>query len=264
MKIRLVGDHSDYHCGSAAAFEVIQSECDRKGTIVTDDNFDLLVVNGEGSMHHDTGGCNSKIKEIDNAIRAGRRAMLVNTVWQENDPEKSKILSGCDKIVAREILSQQELSRNGIESSVCIDQSFFAPIRDEGYTNLNGQVAFTDFYSEEFGCFVRVNSRWAQKFHFVDMQRMSWSYLVSTLKTSSLLVTGRHHAVYAACRARTPFLALSGNTFKIQGLLQTANIRIPVISNFKDLKANLSWPEQNRDTYERLFDWMESQEPWRL
>ena len=54
-RIRLAGDHSSYHCGSAAVVQTIAAELRRHGEIVTDDAYDVLVVNGESSMHHGGG-----------------------------------------------------------------------------------------------------------------------------------------------------------------------------------------------------------------
>ena len=51
-RIRLAGDHSSYHCGSAAVVQIIATELRRHGEIVTGDEHDGVVVNGEGSMHH--------------------------------------------------------------------------------------------------------------------------------------------------------------------------------------------------------------------
>ncbi len=60
------------------------------------------------------------------------------------------------------------------------------------------------------------------------------------------------------------FLVLGGNSFKIQGLLETAKSKIPVLDRFSEIRSMLDWPANNRTAYEDLFGWMEEQEPWRL
>jgi hypothetical protein len=67
MRLRLAGDHSSYHCGSAAVVQTIAT-----------------MVNGEGSMHHGGGAFVDKTRLIKAAVAAGRPAHLINSVWQDN------------------------------------------------------------------------------------------------------------------------------------------------------------------------------------
>lgn len=266
MKIRVIGDHSNYHCGSAAAFQAICTEVRRHGQIVDvgDDDYDLLVVNGEGSMHHDSKSCRNKMSQIQSALDTGRRAVLINTVWQENPSKYAELLARCDQVVAREICSAHELAGIGIQAEVKMDQAFSLEIEDVEPVNFDGAILVTDFYCREFGTFARITGKWANKFVYMDLREWSWSRLVRSMETASLLITGRHHAVYAACKARLPFLALEGNTHKISGLIKTASSHVPIFEDFSDLKDSLSWPSKNRSSYDELFDWMHGQAPWLL
>lgn len=266
MKIRMIGDHSDYHCGSAAAFQAICAEVRRHGRIVDvdDSNYDLLVVNGEGSMHHDSKLCRDKISHIQNALDTGRRAVLINTVWQDNSRKYAELLVRCDHVVAREVCSAYELANIGIQAEVKMDLAFSCEIEDVEPIDFNGAVLVTDFYSKEFGTFARLTGKWAEKFVYIDLREWTWSRLVRSMASASLLITGRHHAVYAACKARLPFLAMEGNTHKISGLIQTAGSNVPVFHNFSDLKSNILWPRKNYSSYNDLFHWMHRQSPWQL
>jgi len=227
-KVRIEGDHSSYHCGSAAVFRtLIKSVKDAGGILTNSDNYDLLIVNGEGSMHHDSNGMIKKLRIIENAISNNKRVFLVNTVWQQNSQKYADILHGCEKIFTREVLSQRTLASQGIKSDVCIDLSYFDVIDERAPAiNFEGAVVFTDFYSKEFNTFVWVNSKEIQKYPSIKMDTLSWSSMVNSLKTASCLVTGRHHAIYAACKARCPFIAMPGNTHKIEGLIATSNIEV--------------------------------------
>lgn len=268
-RIKMLGDHSSYHGGSAAAYNSICTEIINCGNIIVDDDddddYDLLVVNGEGSMHHGSGGFKKKINLIARALDSNKRVYLINTVWQDNPPDSLELLKRCEQVVVREVLSQEELERNGVKSRVFIDQSYHEYI-DENvpYLDYKGAVVFTDFWSKDFDCFVKLTSKWAQKFHYLDMQSMSWSSIVKSLRTASLLVTGRHHAVYAACKAETPFIAMRGNTHKIEGLIKTANVDIPVFSRFDNLKECVVEGISSDKEYFKLFEWMRNQKPWRI
>jgi hypothetical protein len=263
-RIRLAGDHSSYHCGSAAVMQAIRAELSRHGEIVNSDDFDILVVNGEGSMHRGGGAFRDKMRLIEAAVSAGRPAYLINSVWQDNPHDFDTALAKCRQIVVREVLSQRDIARHGVTAEVMPDLSYFAPVPSGDAVDFKGGVVMTDFLSREFGSFVRLRSRWAERFPFVDLRAMDWATLVRSLRTARLLVTGRHHAVYAACKARTPFLALAGNTHKIEGILATAGSDIPVFRRFAQLRVAMDEAENWRPRYERLFDWFETQKPWRL
>lgn len=265
MKIRLIGDHSAYHCGSAAAWQAISAACQRVGDIVEGDDFDILVVNGEGAMHHDSRTFRKKLAEIDAATASGKKAYLMNTVWQANPTEAAEVLRRCERITVREIMSQQELSEIGIHSDVAVDQSFFSTIDTNAPTkDFGGGPVLTDFFTNDFGTFVRVTTQWTWPLPYIQMHEWDWSSLVKSLPTSEVLVTGRHHAVYAACRARVPFLALKGNTHKIEGLISTAGVDIPVFDTYKELLAAYRAKAWRSINYGALFDWMDAQEPWEL
>lgn len=266
FRVRIAGDHSAYHCGSAAAFKSIAAACSRAGTLVAaDEDYDVLVVNGEGSMHHDSVTCRKKLREIRSALDEGKQVHLINTVWQSNSAESAEILKECATVSVREVLSQSELKAVGVASQVALDQSFFLPIDEDVVAqDFHGEAVLTDFYSRDLSTFAKVTTQWTWSVPYVQMHEWAWASLVNSLRSASVLLTGRHHAVYAACRARTPFLALKGNTHKIEGLIATSGIDIPVYDNYPELlKAYRSKRWLDHD-YGRLFDWMSEQTPWEL
>lgn len=214
-------------------------------------------------MHHNSIGFQKKMYEIRDAVERGKRAILMNTVWQENPPEAAAILRRCERITVRETLSHMALRQIGIESDIAIDQSFHDLIDETvAFVDFEKKVVLTDFYSREFGAFVRVTAKWTRAHHYVQMHEWSWSGLVKSLRTARVLLTGRHHAVYAACRARTPFLVTKGNTHKIEGLIKTAGVDIPVFDSFDELWQAYKEKSYLSYNYDALFDWMEAQEPW--
>lgn len=261
----MLGDHSNVHAGSVAVINVLRREVERVGKIVEDDSYDMLVVNGEGSMHHGSRACRTKIDAIREAISRGKKTFLVNSVWQQNPKEFAKVLRGCERVYVREALSQRELARQGVQSDVNIDLSYFEHV--DGFLSNKDEcvgIAATDFYSPDFKRFVRVTGSFEDEHDFIDMRKMTWSELVAEVSRKSLLLTGRHHGVYAACRARTPFLVLEGNSHKVLGLFKSAGVEIPIFKSFSHMMEHKEWPHKNLEQYHRLFEWMERQVPWRL
>ncbi len=266
VNIRLIGDHSDYHCGSAAAFQAISQACRHAGRLVGDaEDFDILVVNGEGSMHHDSPSCLKKLAEVESAAKAGKRVFLINTVWQCNSQGSAEILRHCEQVVVREVLSKAELARLDLPCEVAIDQSYFLPIDPSGLAvDFEKRAVLTDFYSNDLKTFARITTQWTRSVPYIQMHEWEWSRLVRSLRTASVLLTGRHHAVYAACRARVPFLALKGNTHKIEGFIATSGVDVPVFESYPDLLAAYRRRAWRNYDYDALFDWAEEQQPWTL
>ena len=226
--------------------------------------FDALVVNGEGTMHDGSGGFHQKMQAIAAAQAAGRKTFLVNTLWHDNPCDYDDALRALDGIVVRDELSRRELAaKHRVDAEVRLDFSYFAPHRAEPPPpGPRKGIRATDFYSREFGCFVRVRGGRCARFEFLDMKTLSWDELITELGRTAILVTGRHHAVYAACVARTPFVALSGNAPKIEGLIATSPVEIPVAQSFAEIDGLIEWARGHRDIYRELFDWMAAQPRW--
>ena len=74
---------------------------------------------------------------------------------------------------------------------------------------------------------------------------------------------GRHHGVYAACRAEVPFLAYGGNSHKIEGLIASAGVNIPVFERPDNLAEQIERCLSLRSEYDALFHWMASQPKWK-
>lgn len=264
LRFRLIGDHAGYHCGSAAVTDWLTGMLREKGVLVTDDSYDVLVVNGEGTMHHDSKGQIRKMTALARAQELGRSTMLVNSVWQQNDGRFDEVLRRIDHIVLREVLSQKDLlERHGVPAKVSPDVSYHLKLAEPGQiVDCSGGLALTDFYSREFSQFVRLTGgRLIREATFLSMQELDWSSLVHSLKTASLLVTGRHHAVYAACRAGIPFVAVPGNTHKIEGLIASAGVDIPLCRDPSELPWAIARAQDNPEPYRELFAWLRDQLP---
>lgn len=210
-------------------------------------------------MHHSSEGWHGKMRKLAEAIAEGKRAYLVNTVWQDNGPEYDDVLRKLDGIWVREIASQKDLrDRHGIESFISPDVSIFYRETSWFSKNFRGEPVMTDFWSEEFRNFAVPRIGKLRELQHIKMKG-SWGSFVKSLRTAPFIATGRHHAVYAACQARVPFAAMEGNTHKISGLIQTAGVNIPVAKTISEIPNIIASIDANRGQYEALFDWLASQ-----
>ena len=264
LRVRILGDHSRYHCGSDAAYRSLQRVARLKGWIVVGayQPYDVLVVNGEGTMHHSSAGFHKKMTVLAKAVDAGVPAFLVNSVWQENDRSYDHVLRRLSGITVREQLSRHDImSRHGIESQVVIDASYFLALdKPEAPAAPGVAPLITDFYWQETDGF-REGPEILPSARHLPMKHVSWEATVGALRNADFLVTGRHHAVYAACVAKCPFLASEGNTHKIRGLIATAGVDIPVAGDPRDLPSAIGRLPDHEAEYGKLFAWMDAQDP---
>jgi hypothetical protein len=262
--LQIYGDHSRFHCGSAAVFRSLVSIARSNGWTVTrrDGAYDALVVNGEGTMHHGSKGFHRKMKMLAEAVAANKPAYLVNSVWQENPDDYDDVLRQLSGLMLREVRSRDDMwARHGIRARVVPDASIFDQLRPVfRRMNFRGRPAMTDFFFPgEREHFRRADDLFPGV-RFLPFLRMSWSGTVASIKTAEFLITGRHHGVYAACRARVPFAASEGNTHKIRGLMESAGVNVPVANHPSEVPALIPQIKERRAEFEKLFNWLEAQD----
>lgn len=263
-RIRFLGDHSEEHCGCEAVTDVIQAIIAQRGVIVgPKDDFDALVVNGEGSMHHGRKNFLSKMHEIRLAQERGKQTYLINTVWDNNPRGYDDCLANLDGFWVRGVASSRDLlERHNLEIPHFIDLSYFTEIDETvAAVDLKQSIVVTDVYAPQFG-FVWLPKSKTKGWINIDMRKHSWSSFVRSLRTAKLLVTGRHHGMYAACRARIPFVPIAGNCHKFEDLLESAGVEIPIAQDLADANTLVKWALSNRGEYEKLFAWMDEQPQW--
>lgn len=160
---------------------------------------DLVIVNGEGSIHH--GKCRHLVE-----IAKDYRAALINCVYEENPPDD--VLSKFRYIAARESKSARHLQACGAAQVEVVPDLMFGsrllrewkrtpPIRDIGLTD--------NVVDRESG---------QQPFMPAPADYIEW------LAQHRRIVCGRYHAAVACCVLGIPFTCWPSNTWKIEGMLE--------------------------------------------
>jgi hypothetical protein len=272
-RLCVAGDTSGYHGGCDAVMRTLWRLARIKGwrVVPEGDEHDALLVNGEGNMHHGSKRFHHKMRLLDEAVAAGRPAWLVNSVWQDNPHDYDDLLPRLSGLFVREVLSQQQIAeRHGARAEVMPDVSFFDLLPSSTLNqDFQGRPVVTDFFVLPKGTassrhlFERRDHLFPKATHlpFIDW---TWGRVVASLRTAGYLITGRHHAVYAACVARVPFVASEGNTHKIRGLVASAGADLRIADTPEEIPAitayNLSRPAE----YERVFDWIAAHDIGRI
>lgn len=238
----------------------------------------VVVLNGEGSVHHDS----QRMVELFDFCGAMRNrgvpCVLINSVWHENTSVLGSRL-GCFELVAvRESISLEAARMWRTDARVVPDLSFAAfraatagfdvspaawpPSRyaviDSVYRDrTEALVDFADFHEVPMYLMGRLHAdlllnsvHWSQHLHgegiFPRILKSS-----TELGSAQACVTGRFHGLAAGLVAGVPTVALGSNTPKIEGVL--GDIGISEASLLDEDWCRMSNPER-AEAVERLID----------
>lgn len=211
---------------------------------------DAVIVNGEGTMHHNTQrlrvGWLADVAAYANE-ELGVPAFLLNATIYCNTPDFYRKLEQFSAIYVRDSLSRQELSMHGLCAEVVPDLTLAKPFVASGARRespggtdsvLSAVTRSINALCDEQG--------WPFR-KMVSARRPSWSDLLRPgplarelrevmrarktfsrspesfleyLAKRTVIVTGRYHAVTMSLLTRTPFVAVESNTPKISSLVE--------------------------------------------
>lgn len=264
--VLILNNTENYHSGCKAVMDFFRNEFKDHNLDfeITKDRYDLVLINGEGTMHDDADRAYELLKNAINFKTTGSKIGLVNSVWQNNSSDLTAMLKFFDIVHVREIKSKKEIEKDikNIDIEVYLDLSYFFDI--------SGLPASKKEYSLTTGNRMNVPGVKPKRpkinnlgeNHCVDIFNQSWKDLISELQKTEVFITGRHHEMYAACKAECIFLALEGNTHKNSGLFETAGVDIPILpmnASNDDISKLLTEIKLYKNEFEALFKFMKSQ-----
>jgi polysaccharide pyruvyl transferase WcaK-like protein len=207
---------------------------------------DVVLINGEGTMHHDRLGAMALTRAGLLARQIGKPVALLNTVWESNRAANA-LLSCVSTIYAREPRSAAEIAQVASPVLVVPDLSLAdasSAAFDATAKRRGGVLVLDDVRLK--ACLLLAAYAKARKYTFRCMDFPSWKtthwreqtrlclarigqwpvrlHRAQGIHDADVVVTGRFHGVCLAILAGTPFVALSSNTHKIEGLLDDARL----------------------------------------
>lgn len=223
------------------------------------DKSDLIVVNGEGTLHHGTKYGERLLCVATHPARQGKKAILINALYQENPPHWGNYLRHFDLRVARDHASQREMEKAcSLPVLVCPDLSLsegrieppaiaqarqLITIGDSVQKNKRAALGkLRRVIPDVCSISIRSQLKSPKNYKFATLRSLrtlyAWTYdrwatladpsliiptsqdeFLKWLYKSRLHVTGRFHGVCLCLATETPFLALRSNTRKIETLL---------------------------------------------
>lgn len=185
---------------------------------------DAVVVNGEGTIHHKGG--RHLIAILKWAQRRGLSTHLVNAVLQGCDDSRD-VLRRLTTCTVRDLASSAYLKRLGVKHQVVFDAVLEAEFVKQPAVDLTGRIVVTDGHGSRpdvVAALKRVRKQLgATSFYYplnFAQNAERWAHTVADWRQASAVITGRHHGVCLAVMAGVPFVALGGNTWKVEGLLK--------------------------------------------
>ncbi|MDB5988576.1 MAG: hypothetical protein JWR16_3629 [Nevskia sp.] len=188
-----------------------------------------IIVNGEGVIHHDRKHAKGLASLARRAGANGLPAYLINAALFDNSAALYRDLAHYQAVYVRDGASLREARVHGIDAQLVPDLSFdsiaaFAlPDRTRAGTLVTDSVH--PALSAELAALARqTQSGWMPMRRRIAMPAswMRWfgaQRFVRRVAACEQVLTGRFHAVTTCIATRTPFLAMSSNTPKIEALL---------------------------------------------
>lgn len=241
-------------------------------------NSDLIVINGEGSIHHNSVRGLTLLAMAKTLAEENKKILLLNATIQEMCiPLLKDVLPLMHLIHVREQASKNLLDSLSIDSILAPDLAYLAleaesPPRTKlldatSYILITAGVTQTRATIEQL--FQTVQSTGLRPVYLsigdggetplatelcstygvplIDAATIGVKEMIGFLKQFPLAISGRHHINIFLMRAGVPFLALPSNTWKIEGNLKLVNYPIAPVSSFQALKSGLANLIENKE-----------------
>lgn len=229
---------------------------------------DAVVVNGEGTIHHGSGMEYLSILAV--AQQLGKKTLIVNAVFQESYGFLD-VFRKLDDFCVREILSSEFATKLGIKNRIIIDSFIEAQFdfSEKPYIDLSNKIVVTDWNPArnfDVGTAMRtyMDENKGNCFFYPlvhGIHQFTWKKAPAALSTCNFIITGRHHGIYLAAAAKKPFVPMSSNTHKIEGLIKMSGVNIPICSDLAGLAAGIDFCKCNKSAYDEFFAFIDSYKP---
>lgn len=261
MKIYFLNDTSSCHGGSVKVVENFMHYMKSHEMIgcldvAVDGNYDLelikacdaLVVNAEGSIHHNAPWGITLLQAIEAAQKLNKKTYLLNCLYEKMDHRYDEIISKVDYVCARELFSFHNLKKLNSNTVLFPDYCILRPregqiLKKRLHGLVKTKTHHSAIYRKVFNKIKAVNLS-IGKHHFDDY--------VTTYKMVDILLTGQHHALYAAALAGIPFVPTFSNSHKIESVIEWSGLPIRVCSTRDQVLEDID-RIRNEEDYRKLF-----------
>ena len=216
---------------------------------------DGLVINGEGTLHHNRGLFLLAVAEY--AINIGKPVFLINATIQEIDGFDD-VFEKLTDLAVREFASYEYLRHKGIECRLTVDSIVNADFSNEPNMDFYSKIVVNDWHPHvESVVYPIVNKAKADydvlyyPLHNSEAYD-NWHHTVANYQTAELIIAPRYHSIYLSGLAGKPFVALPSNSHKVEGIIKSSGLPLPICSHPRDLEGFINQALKNPRLYEEF------------
>jgi hypothetical protein len=222
------------------------------------ENVDAVILNGEGTLHHNNGLHYLAILAV--AQKRGLKTFLVNSIFQEITFFQD-VIAHLDQCICREPLSLAEAAKLHSAAEMRPDLIVEAePFWEREFTiDLRGKTICTDWHPQrtrDVGATMVAFHRAHQGSFFYPMkhgiQTRIWRSAKANFAVAEAVVAARHHAVYLAILAGRPCVMLDSNSHKMIALQRMLGKPLALCEKGRDLESALKKARANLNGFLEL------------
>ncbi len=236
---------------------------------------DVILINGEGTLHRKKNSDQIKVDEIINFISHVKRTfkkkvIIFNATFAKLNSNDFKILKLVDKIFVRENISKKYLKLNKLDSVFLPDltllsknsrlhKSFALVTTDSSVKGFNQKlIKFSKIYKSQYykmlhhSGFDKISKLIVLQIYkmfpsckidklFIFFKRDLAKKFFKEISKSKFILTGRFHCICFCIVNYIPFFSLAGDTHKVSGLLEDVRMQNRLLENRSLLKSNLNF-----------------------
>lgn len=245
---------------------------------------EMLVVNGEGTIHDDAIGALALVALCAAARKLEKRVALVNcSIFDLSEIPLRTIRDSVDYLTVREPISLRYLASHGITAVQAADCLFLegASGRSEWAKSQHGftisedyavytpgvLAAFGQVSSEKVaGDILELRRQGLKVLYYVveiedeklagaaraagatvlPLGSVPWKHVFTLLSQAKLVMSGRYHINIFAALSGTPFIAMETNTKKMAGLFELLDLHNTILSSPAPDTGHALCPDINR------------------
>ncbi|MBV1868719.1 MAG: polysaccharide pyruvyl transferase family protein [Marinosulfonomonas sp.] len=236
---------------------------------------DVIVINGEGTLHHGSKQGSRLLRIVDHPACENTPIFLINALYQENPPEWGELISKMDGVWTRDgrsakalasatgkkvgffgdlTLCSGSLQESQLRNGVVIGDSVLKPLTKllaqaslnrknvklvptlTRLKSLKGRTGFRGWRREVYSRIFQVY--WSLKYPALAIAPDHNDY-ARVIGESKLHLTSRFHGVCFSILTKTPFLAASSNSWKIEALLEDCGLAPERLISEDDIETYL-------------------------